>query len=305
MPTNELSIRRERLKRFLPVLACPTCKGDLKLNETEVSCKFCAVNYPIRQGRLYFSEPPSRDDTLDTTKLSLRKMLGPFYHTLVGILGPTRLPNYQKILHSYSDPAHRLVVDCGSGDRRLHPDCLCLDWHDYSEVDLVCKLPLFPFKPGSLDCVTAWNMFEQLGNPQDSASEMIKSLKPDGSILVEIPFVMPFHAGPEDHQRFSHQGAAALIEPCKVVEQWSASGPLSLLTFISAELISVLFSFGFKRPRDWLFLLICTLLSPLKYLDVFFAKRQSLIGIAPAIITVGKKPASASSNILALGDIKR
>jgi len=124
-------------------------------------------------------------------------------------------------------------------------------------------------------------------------------------MLMETPFVMPFHAGPDDHQRFSHQGAAALIKPCDVLEQWSASGPLSLLTFISAELVSVLLSFGFDRLRAWLFLLICAFLFPLKYLDQFFAHRPSLLGIAPAIITVGRKPASPSPNIQVFGDPKR
>ncbi|HEY0841062.1 MAG TPA: Trm112 family protein [Vulgatibacter sp.] len=32
------------------ILACPTCKGDLREDEAELVCLSCAVAFPIRDG---------------------------------------------------------------------------------------------------------------------------------------------------------------------------------------------------------------------------------------------------------------
>lgn len=37
-------------KELLDILACPSCKGDVKLEENKIVCKKCAKKYPIRDG---------------------------------------------------------------------------------------------------------------------------------------------------------------------------------------------------------------------------------------------------------------
>ena len=39
-------------KELMDILACPTCKGDLKYKRTESSlfCTNCGVKYPIKDG---------------------------------------------------------------------------------------------------------------------------------------------------------------------------------------------------------------------------------------------------------------
>jgi len=39
-------------KDFLAILACPKCKGDIKLNDKEdgLICERCKLLYPIRDG---------------------------------------------------------------------------------------------------------------------------------------------------------------------------------------------------------------------------------------------------------------
>jgi len=45
-------VENEIKKELLAVLACPTCKGDLKYIKTEnkLFCAKCKVNYPIKEG---------------------------------------------------------------------------------------------------------------------------------------------------------------------------------------------------------------------------------------------------------------
>lgn len=35
---------------LLKILACPSCKADVKLIENEIVCKMCGLRYPIKNG---------------------------------------------------------------------------------------------------------------------------------------------------------------------------------------------------------------------------------------------------------------
>jgi hypothetical protein len=37
-------------KELLDILACPACKGDVKLQDNKIVCKVCGKKYPIRDG---------------------------------------------------------------------------------------------------------------------------------------------------------------------------------------------------------------------------------------------------------------
>jgi hypothetical protein len=35
---------------LLAILACPVCKGDVKLREEKIVCAVCGRKYPVREG---------------------------------------------------------------------------------------------------------------------------------------------------------------------------------------------------------------------------------------------------------------
>lgn len=37
-------------KELLEILACPACKGDVKLDNNKIVCQKCGKKYPIREG---------------------------------------------------------------------------------------------------------------------------------------------------------------------------------------------------------------------------------------------------------------
>lgn len=37
-------------KELLEILACPSCKSDVKLEDNKIVCKKCGKRYPIRDG---------------------------------------------------------------------------------------------------------------------------------------------------------------------------------------------------------------------------------------------------------------
>ena len=37
-------------EKLLEILACPACKGDVKLEEERITCKNCGRKYPVKDG---------------------------------------------------------------------------------------------------------------------------------------------------------------------------------------------------------------------------------------------------------------
>jgi len=37
-------------KELLEILACPACKGDVKLEDNKIVCVKCGLKYPIKDG---------------------------------------------------------------------------------------------------------------------------------------------------------------------------------------------------------------------------------------------------------------
>ncbi len=40
----------KELQELIKIMACPSCKGDVKLEESKIVCLKCGFKYPIRDG---------------------------------------------------------------------------------------------------------------------------------------------------------------------------------------------------------------------------------------------------------------
>ncbi|MEW6221723.1 MAG: Trm112 family protein [Candidatus Hadarchaeota archaeon] len=47
-------------KELLEVLACPSCKGELKLGKSSLKCVNCGQSYPIKNGIPHLLPPELR-----------------------------------------------------------------------------------------------------------------------------------------------------------------------------------------------------------------------------------------------------
>lgn len=79
----------------------------------------------------------------------------------------------------------------------------------------------FPFKDGSFDSVVANEVFEHVFNPDNFLGETFRILKPEGMVLLTMPFVWDEHEQPYDFARYSSFGIKALLEKhgFEVIEQ--------------------------------------------------------------------------------------
>lgn len=71
---------------------------------------------------------------------------------------------------------------------------------------------LFPLPSNSFDSALCNQVLEHVFNPDDFLSEIYRVLKPNGKLLLTVPFVWDEHEQPYDYARYSSFGLKSLLE---------------------------------------------------------------------------------------------
>ncbi|QOI98461.1 MAG: methyltransferase domain-containing protein [Flammeovirgaceae bacterium] len=119
---------------------------------------------------------------------------------------------YQSALPEY---ARGSLADMGCGNvpfymiyKNLVSEITCIDWpntlHKNQYLDLECDLN----KPLSLpdnqfDTIIISEVFEHIAEPEVLWSELARILKPNGKMLVSVPFLYKIHEAPHDYFRYT------------------------------------------------------------------------------------------------------
>ncbi len=111
-----------------------------------------------------------------------------------------------------------LVLDIGCADRwvesALSPQCeyIGLDYLATGDGLYRCRPTVFadaaclPFPAESFNAVTLFEVLEHIAKPREAIMEAARVLKPDGMLLLTMPFMYPMHDEPYDFQRFTQHG---------------------------------------------------------------------------------------------------
>lgn len=107
------------------------------------------------------------------------------------------------------------ILDLGCGKvpyfglyREFVTRTICADWANTptrsKHLDLVADLasPL-PFRSGSFDTVLATDVLEHVPNPSDVWLEIVRVLRPNGIVLMTVPFLYWIHDAPHDYYRYT------------------------------------------------------------------------------------------------------
>ena len=119
-------------------------------------------------------------------------------------------------------PPSPVIFDIGSksaggsyafGDPPPGARLVCVDIAGGPGVDLVADAHDMPMvADGTVDCVVTISTLEHVRYPGKVIDEIFRILKPGGILYVNVPFVFPFHADPDDFYRFSMKGLEILCE---------------------------------------------------------------------------------------------
>src|SRR3989344_2135155 len=186
-------------------------------------------------------------------------------------------------------PKNSIVIDVGSGPERLAKEFINLDIFPFPEVDIVANATQLPFRDNSVDGAVSESLFEHVPDASLVAKEMIRVLKPGGFIYVSAPFIHPYHASPDDFNRWTISGLKHMFHDLEIIKTGVRSGPWSAILLFMAYWLGVIFSFGAKRVDPFLAHIFMLVFGPLKYLDYFFIKIPGSEAVATHLYILGRK----------------
>jgi SAM-dependent methyltransferase len=128
---------------------------------------------------------------------------------------------FQPLEQELAPVAHYLsghLLNAGCGSRAVNSYLLAngvttITNYDIASQDhevVVGLLESMPFKDGTFDSVLCNAVLEHVANVEDSIRELARVVKPDGHVVVAVPFLQPFHACPTDFRRYTADGLADL-----------------------------------------------------------------------------------------------
>jgi len=101
------------------------------------------------------------------------------YYWLVDLISPVYPDRkYKKLLNSLSED--NIVINLGSGARKLSQSVINIDISPYKNVDVVASIFALPFPDNSIDGIINITVLEHISNPNTAVNEMCRVLKPDG-----------------------------------------------------------------------------------------------------------------------------
>lgn len=162
------------------------------------------------------------------------------------------------------------VLNFGSGSRFLGEHVINLDIEDSAHVHIVNKSSRVPFKDNSIDAVLLEYVLEHVENYHELLQDVMRVLKPGGSILITVPFRQNYHACPQDYWRFTHEGLEALLLQLGThqirVEVYG--GPASAWIDATKEFLATILSCGSVLAYAFWSQILIVPFIPLRYLDV-------------------------------------
>lgn len=224
------------------VIVCPNCHSDVNWLQTHIDCVKCKSRFIFQGGVLKFV-----DCDIETTKDSRFQSEQMFDNTLTA-----KLFNFgKKIISSEYMPrnhvkefigsirAGKVIVELGSGNRRLRGDVINVDLFPFPNVDLTMDIAKTSFGDESVDFIILDTVLEHVPDPHLLINEIFRILKPSGKVICITPFISPYHGYPKNYANFSKDGLEFLFKDFSECRVEMNIGPMSALVNFVAEYFAV------------------------------------------------------------------
>ncbi len=151
--------------------------------------------------------------------------------------------NFKKI--SKGDKHKFKIVDIGCGDKP-YKSLFKIRTKSYVGVDLREDADIYaagenlPVKDRSFDLAVCFQVLEHCNNPEKVVSEMKRVLQKGGYVMVSTHGIWPFHPGPHDYYRWTHEGLRKLFKGFSQVEVTPTMGSYAtMIQLVNIELFSL------------------------------------------------------------------
>lgn len=151
------------------------------------------------------------------------------------------------------------LIDLGCGHvpmYEMYKDVIsshtCADWsdtfHKNKLLDVVCdlnKMPL-PFDNNAYDTVLLSEVLEHIRKPEQLIHEIYRIQKPNGFLLLSVPFYYPIHEQPFDYYRYTQYALRSMLEEVgyQIVEMEATGGAFESTVNLLAKIMMKLPKLG-------------------------------------------------------------
>lgn len=206
-PADAAIVRAGKMARIRAIVRCPVCSSEA-LNDggDKLTCASCGMTFPRTATSLDFLTPELRAkfNIVSTDNVSSNHYDGEALN----------------IIHRLRDG---LVLDCGSGMRDRHfANVVNYEIVPYASTDVVGVGERLPFRDASFDAVFSFAVLEHVKDPFTCAAELLRVLKPGGTLYCQVPFLQPVHGYPHHYYNMTNTGLRNLFGDSIRVER---SGP--------------------------------------------------------------------------------
>lgn len=282
-------------KDYSDIICCPFCKSNLEKIGGHYLCKTHGPFKVDDMGRPFFiGEKILKENTTEHKSginwlKSFLKQFPRLYYFIWHVFCPVMmLVNGPRMILKYIK-TDSIVVDVGSGPERINKDFINIDIFPFPEVDIIADATELPFRNNSIDAVVSESVFEHVPDADKVANEIARIVKSGGYVYVSTPFITPYHASPNDFNRWTISGLKHLFPDFDIIKFGVRSGPWSALLMFLAYWFGIIFSFGSTKLSPFMAHVFMLVLGPLKYLDYFFMKIPGTEAVAAQLYILGRK----------------
>ena len=273
-------------------LACPDCRTHLPdARDDRIACSSCGNRWPVVDGSYRFidSAKHTPHDPLDRFKSRFKTSPG-FYRFLTWLISPIYFDGTRsRFLREHVRGRSGLFLNLGSGNVTLDPALVNVDATPYPNVRVVTDIERLPFPDSCVDGVLSVSVLEHVPDPGAVMKEIRRVLRPGGFVYTDVPFVVGYHAAPEDYYRWTADGVRRLHEGFDEQALIPNGGPTSALLWIFQEWVAVTLSFGSRRLHTLVYLAVMLLTFPIKFLDIVLKRLPTASRMSSCFIFIGTK----------------
>ena len=145
--------------------------------------------------------------------------INPFYFTRRALL---------KYIKLYAPQLEGVLLDFGCGSKPYKDlfvnieQYIGIDFengahdHNSENIDLFYDGKRIPFEDNKFDAILTTQVLEHVSNIDDTLAEIRRVLKPNGKVLISLPFVWPEHEMPFDYRRYTAIGIEEVLHRHKL-----------------------------------------------------------------------------------------
>lgn len=295
-------MEKEMEDKLLTTLQCPLCKkGGLSLQENKLVCKTCSASFPILNGKLCFTKDADEimrkydaeaKQFVNRLKSLVKRWpaLFVFLTYAIGSVSYFGERPGRTIKKAFGkDVKNKIIVNVGSGITKVHQDVINLDIFPFKNVDIVADASSLPFKDNSVDMLISESTIEHTPDAERAIQEMRRVVRPGGFVYISIPFIMPFHASPNDYSRLTHEGLKQKFYDFTPWKVGSLGGPASALVTFLMYFLALPFSVISESAYNVATYFFMAILSPLRIFDLLFNLFPRAIEVSAFIYFIGEK----------------